>query len=401
MRVLMVVTPVSSHLQPLVPLAWALAGAGHEVMCAGEPGAVEAARAAGLHTLAIEAQPLPADAPPPAPARRPTGGEPAAVWEPDWEALAVRWRARVGRVLDGYLRFAREWRPHLVLSDPVEFCGPIVAGALGVPSVVHRWGTDVLTTLARGPARAALRSVCERAGVAGGLLPDPDLLLDPCPPLLRHPRAAPARPVRYVPYNGPGSYPSWGPLRSPEQRTICVSFSAQTIERSGMATLAATAAAFEGLEGVRGVFTLSRARAEELGALPANVRVIEPTPLSQLLRRCTALVHHGGSGTGLTALHYGLPQLVLAPPLPSLGVYAERIAASGAGRSLDPGEQRDPEAIRTALRELLDDRSYGVAAGRVREEMAAMPAPAEVVAELEELAGPRIGVSRVAGSRAA
>ncbi|MGO4419609.1 hypothetical protein AB4Z54_12915, partial [Streptomyces sp. MCAF7] len=140
----------------------------------------------------IEAQPLSADAPPPAPARRPMGGEPAAVWEPDWEALAVRWRARVGRVLDGYLRFAREWRPHLVLSDPVEFCGPIVAGALGVPSVVHRWGTDVLTTLARGPARAALRSVCERAGIPGGLLPDPDLLLDPCPPLLRHPRAAPA-----------------------------------------------------------------------------------------------------------------------------------------------------------------------------------------------------------------
>jgi UDP:flavonoid glycosyltransferase YjiC (YdhE family) len=399
-RVLIVVTPVSSHLQPLVPLAWALAGAGHEVMCAGEPGAVAAARSAGLHTLAIETEPLPADAPPPAPARS-TGGAPAAVWEPDWEALAVRWRARVGRVLDGYLRFAREWRPHLVLSDPVEFCGPIVAGVLGVPSVVHRWGTDVLTTLARGPARAALRSVCERAGTPGGLLPDPDLLLDPCPPLLRHPRAAPARPVRFVPYNGPGSYPAWGPLCSPEQRTICVSFSPQTIEGSGTATLTAAARAFEGLEGVRGVFTLSRERAEELGPVPANVRVIEPTPLSQLLRCCTALVHHGGSGSGLTALHHGLPQLVLAPPLPSLGVYAEQIAACGAGRSLDPGEQRDPEAIRTALRELLDDRSYRAAAGRVREEMAAMPAPAEVVADLEELAAPRVAASRVAGNRAA
>ncbi|MEU1662856.1 nucleotide disphospho-sugar-binding domain-containing protein [Streptomyces sparsogenes] len=400
MRVLIVVTPVGSHLLPLVPLAWALAGAGHEVLCAGEPGAVAAARSAGLHTFPVEAGPLPADAPPPAPARR-TPGAPAAVWEPDWDALAVRWRARVGRVIDGYLRFAREWRPHLVLSDPVEFCGPIVAGALGVPSVVHRWGTDVLTTLARVPARAALRSVCERAGTPGGLLPDPDLLLDPCPPLLRHPRAAPARPVRFVPYNGPGGHPAWGPVRSPDRRTICVSFSSQTIEKAGTAALAATARAFEGLEGARGVFTLSRGRAEELGPLPANVRVIEPTPLSQLLTRCTALVHHGGSGTGLTALHRGLPQLVLAPPLPSLGVYGERIAACGAGRSLDPGEQRDPEAIRTALRELLDDPSYGAAAGRAREEMAAMPAPAEVVPELEELAASRAASAGAPGARAA
>ncbi|MFI1852532.1 nucleotide disphospho-sugar-binding domain-containing protein [Streptomyces sp. NPDC020480] len=400
MRVLIVVTPISSHLLPLVPLAWALAGAGHEVICAGEPGAVEVARAAGLHTVDIEAEPLPADAPPPAPARR-TGGAPAAAWEPDWEALAVRWRFRVGRVIDGYLRFAREWRPHLVLSDPVEFCGTIVAGALGVPSVVHRWGTDVLTTLARGPARAALRSVCERVGTPGGLLPDPDLLLDPCPPLLRHPRAAPARPVRFVPYNGPGSYPVRGPMASPERRTICVSFSSRTIDKSGTATLAATARAFDGLEGVRGVFTLSRARAEELAPLPGNVQVIEPTPLSQLLTRCTALIHHGGSGTGLTALRHGLPQLVLAPPLPSLGVYAERIEACGAGRSLDPGEQLDPEAIRTALREVLDDRSYRAAAGRVRDEMAAMPAPSEVVAELEELAGARPAPARAAAPRAA
>ncbi|MDT3400467.1 DUF1205 domain-containing protein, partial [Streptomyces sp. B1866] len=389
MRVLIVVTPVSSRLLSLIPLAWALVGAGHDVLCAGEPATVEAARTAGLPTVDVALAPA---VPSEALVRRPAAALPAtALGEPDWEALAARWQVRVGRVIDGYLRFAREWRPDLVLSDPAEFCGAIVAGVLGVPCAVYRWGTDVLTTLARVPARAALRSLCERVGAPDGLLPDPDLLLDPCPPALRHPRAAPARPVRFVPYSGPGPFPAWAHDAPPGRRTVCVAFGAGAVERAGVGTLAATARALGALEGVRGVIVVAAAHARELGRVPRNVRLVRPGPLSLALGGCATLVHHGGAGTGLSALAFGLPQLVLAPPLPGLGVYAERISSCGAGRSLDPEGQRDPRAIEDALRTLLDDPSYAAAARLAREEMAAMPLPVHVVPELEELAASRPG----------
>ncbi|MDW6062592.1 hypothetical protein SAZ11_36845 [Streptomyces sp. FXJ1.4098] len=47
MRVLMMSTPVSSHFAPLVPLAWALRSAGHEVLVAGQPDVMGPARSAG------------------------------------------------------------------------------------------------------------------------------------------------------------------------------------------------------------------------------------------------------------------------------------------------------------------------------------------------------------------
>src|SRR5690242_6384297 len=53
MRVLFTPHPAAQHLYPLVPLAWALHAAGHDVMVAAAPDLVEPVRKAGLVAVPI------------------------------------------------------------------------------------------------------------------------------------------------------------------------------------------------------------------------------------------------------------------------------------------------------------------------------------------------------------
>ena len=380
MRVLLVVAPITTHILPIIPLAWALSAAGHQVLCVGEPTTADAARAAGLHTVELD---LPADAGPPPP--KPAAQAPSAAgWQPDWDTLAVRWRARVSRVIDRHLEIAREWRPDVVICDPIEFNALVIGGALGIPTVVHRWGPDALTSQTLEPARRALREICERVGVPDGLLPAPAMVLDPCPPTMQTPEATPGTPVRFVPYNGPGSLSSWTP--KPDAKTVCVTYSGRTVVESGIEGIAALARSFDGLDGVQGLITLGTEHWAALGAVPDNVTVVPPAPLSLLLDRCDVLAHHGGSGTGLTGFAFGLPQVVLPPALPGLDVYADRLVTSGAGIAVPAQRQRDPEAIAAALSAVVREERYTVAATGLRDQMLALPAPADLVPTLVDLA---------------
>ena len=126
--------------------------------------------------------------------------------------------------------------------------------------------------------------------------------------------------------------------------------------------------------------------AAAFGDQPANVRVVESLPMSALLPTCSAVVHHGGSGTGLTGVVAGVPQLVL-PQIPVAAEIGERLEDCGAGLILDPVAQHDPDAIRAAVDRLLDDGRFRKAAADLRDEVAGEPSPADRVAVLEAAAG--------------
>jgi UDP:flavonoid glycosyltransferase YjiC (YdhE family) len=383
MRVLFVIAPVSTHILPTIPLAWALGAAGHQVLCVSEEPTAQAAAAAGLHHVTVT--PDPAQAGAAAPPAKPAPPSGTAGWEPDWEVAAARWRHRIGRVLDQYLAVARDWRPDVIVCDPIEYGALIVGGALGVPTVMHRWGPDNLTWKGQLPARRALRDLCERAGVPDATMPLPSMVLDPCPPSLQPAESRPGTPVRFVPWNGPGGRPVWD--RPPGTRTVCVPYSGRTLAAGGVAELAALAEAFAGMNGVQGLIPVAEEFRDKLGDVPSNVRFIDPAPLSLMLDRCHAVAHHGGSGTGLTGFTFGLPQLVLPPALPALEAFATGVTASGAGLHLPADRREDPAALREALRTLLDDGSHAAAAARIRAEIASMPLPAHLVGDLEDLAG--------------
>ena len=90
----------------------------------------------------------------------------------------------------------------------------------------------------------------------------------------------------------------------------------------------------------------------------------------------------------LAALSAGVP-LIVMPVAADQPENADRCVAAGVGVTLGTAE-RDPASVRRAVELVLGTPGYAVAAGRVRDEIRAMPPPAAVLPELERLvaAGP-------------
>ncbi|MEU4349638.1 nucleotide disphospho-sugar-binding domain-containing protein [Streptomyces sp. NPDC023838] len=386
MRVLIMATPVPSHFTPIVPLAWALRTAGHEVLVVGQPDIVAPALAAGLPAFAIgdlydAVEALTAKLPP---GKRPNQAGRAQVSDQTPFTLAMPWLMHARYLMKEYLEFAADWRPDLVVSDPMEFSALLVGGVLGVPVVHHRWDIDPFADEVLGMARNLLGARFARHGLTGEL-PGPSLVLDSCPPSVRGADTAGATPVRYVPYNGAGTLPQW--LAEPAHgRRVAVTLGGLTASLNGVPLFRAVVDALEGIEDVETVVTLPAAHHGELGPVGPSTRVVEPVPLNLFLDTCELVVHHGGTGTALTVCAFGLPQLVL-PQIGNESLWAARLRERGAALELtDPAAQDDPAAIRRAVRALLEDPAHRSGAREVAEEMATLPAPAALVPELEALA---------------
>jgi MGT family glycosyltransferase len=111
---------------------------------------------------------------------------------------------------------------------------------------------------------------------------------------------------------------------------------------------------------------------ERLGPQPPHVLVERYIPQALVLPRCRAVVAHAGAGTMLGALAYGVPQ-VLLPHGAEQHLNAEVCRRAGAALVLAPGEV-DASAIGAALLRVLGEPGFKDAAGRLRDEIAAMPA---------------------------
>jgi MGT family glycosyltransferase len=118
------------------------------------------------------------------------------------------------------------------------------------------------------------------------------------------------------------------------------------------------------------------------GRLPDNVRLTEFVPYRRLLPRTDVMVTNGGYGGVLRALAHGLP-LVVAGRTEDKPEVAGRVAWSGAGLNLRTGRP-SPGRIRRAVREVLDDPRYRLAAGRLQTEIQEQHDPATLIAETVE-----------------
>lgn len=384
MRVLFSSISVPSHLLPMVPLAGALRAAGHEVLLAGQPDLLPHAEAAGFVTAVVGSEAAEADRRRRmAQVARQQAAAPGGTWQPTWEQLAERWRQRVDAVIDDHVELGRWWRPDLIVADPLDFSARVLGGVLGVPVVVHRWGPETMSTESAEPARRALAEICSRVGLPEGL-GGPAMVLDPCPPGLQFPSAAPALAVRHVPFNGSGSLPAWAREDTGGRPRVCVSLGTMPADLGGIALLRTLVSAAD-LDRVELVVPLGAELREPLGELSDSVRVVEPAPLHLFLDTCAAVVHHGGSGTALTAIAHGLPQLVLPQFNPALTMCGERVAAVGAGVNVATGDQLDGSRVADGLRAVLQDARLRERAEELRVRMAGQPTPADVAARLESL----------------
>jgi MGT family glycosyltransferase len=123
----------------------------------------------------------------------------------------------------------------------------------------------------------------------------------------------------------------------------------------------------------------------ELGPLPPSVHVGRWVAQAAVMPHAAAMVGHGGSGSTLTALNWGVP-IALVPLFADQDTNARLVAEAGAGVALEGG----PEAVSgltNAVSGLLVDPSYRAGAARVRDEIAALAPVDDVVAVLTRLAG--------------
>ncbi|NKI45071.1 activator-dependent family glycosyltransferase [Streptomyces physcomitrii] len=415
MRVLFAGLPEKSHLYTMVPLAWALTVAGHEVMMANAPSLTPHITGAGL-----VAAPVGTDN---AMHRDMSGSRDSqdadvANWsrlgygEVDHESLLGRYRVSVpwgfarynDPVVDDLVALARYWKPDLVVRDPLAYAGGIAARACGAAHARLLWCADVYGQ-ARGTFVELARDVpeeqredplaewIEERGGPYGVPCDEELLngqftLDTLPPSLRPPSGLEQVSLRYVPYNGPAVRWDW--LREePKRPRICLTLGRTNSEAYGgdylpVGDILGELAALD----AEVVAALTPDTVEQLGTLPDNVRAASGVALNTLLPSCAAVVHHGGWGSFSTALVNAVPQLALSTLVADQELRGRSLEDAGAGHFLHHSEA-GAARVAELTRRLLEEPSYTVAARRLRDESAAMPGPHEVVGTLERLVAAR------------
>jgi UDP:flavonoid glycosyltransferase YjiC (YdhE family) len=371
------------HFHPLLPLARALDDAGHEVAFAVAASFAPRVEAAGFSVL-------------------PAGidqAERAARLAPVLEQLetlpfdqrrTLAFNGNFSRIdapakLEELRAAAGAWKPDLLVHDPCDLAGPIVAAELRIPSANHSFGRVI-------PLAVLERAEVETAPLwrAAGLEPDPfagefrGLYLDICPPSFQtgtFPAGARVQPLRPVFEPDPGDTLPDSVETLPERPTVYVTLG--TVHND-LRVFRVLLAAIDGLE-CNAIVTIGRENdPSALEPLPENVVVERYIPQALLLPRCDAVVSHGGSGSLLATLAAGLPML-LVPQGADQFENAAHAAQIGAAKVLLPNELTE-DAVRAAVAGLLEDQSYRESAARVAAEIAAMPPPEELVPVLVEIA---------------
>jgi UDP:flavonoid glycosyltransferase YjiC (YdhE family) len=379
MRVLVTSPPGAGHLFPTVPLAWALRAAGHDVLVGTAAEGLTGASNAGLPAVDVApGAPIGAafGAGTASPAeladRMRQRGRVIAAAGPRADPLLLELFGRVSDLMaDGTVALARWWRPDLVVHSRLHPAGLLAARAVRVPAVEHGFN------LLREDELAArflpyLAPAYARNGVPLELPDRVVLHLAPAELMIGDGHGWP---MRYVPYNAGGTLPDW--LRQP------------TVRPRILVTLGTVVPALAGLTGLRRTidaaadtdadFVLATDPASDpavLGPLPGNVRAAGWLPLRQALAGCAAVVHHGGSGSMMTALAAGVPQLALPHGADQFG-NAELVERHRLGLRCDPDE-----VTGQTLAALLDDGPATSGVSRAAELLAAMPSPAEIADRL-------------------
>jgi UDP:flavonoid glycosyltransferase YjiC (YdhE family) len=275
--------------------------------------------------------------------------------------------AEVNRaMLDGLRRCARAWRPDVVVYGNLETAGAVVAAELAVPGVEHALSPAApigLMNAAIWPRIADSEPVGPAAGI--GIVP-PSIAPTPTPGWAQ----------RAVPYNGGAVIPD-GVTDPPQRPRVLVTMGTVAPRMGGVGVVRELldAVAQEPVD----VLVALGLDPAELGPLPPSVRAYPWLPLTAALPHCAAVVHHGGAGTMISALAFGVPQ-VIVPRGADQFSNAATIERRGCG--LQAGA--DPAAVRAALRRALAGE-FGAAVAEVRAEIEALPTPAEVANELVAL----------------
>lgn len=437
MRVLFATVSEKSHLYTMVPLAWALTTAGHEVRVAGNPALINVITGSGLTAAPVgtdhrmrEAfapyQDLAArilDA-----RKRDDRAEAGALYrslhallenettdwnEPradreTWASVLRKYQVNVegmyrvynDGMVDDLVELARAWRPDLVIWSPLTYAAPVAARVVGAAHARLLWNVDIYPAMRGVFLQLAGQQPAERREdplaewLTGHLrrhgadfaeeVTTGQWTIDQGPASLQLPLDLRRVAVRYAPYNGPSVEPDWV-RRAPDRPRVCFtpgSSSASVIGASHL-PLHEILDAVDGLD----IEVIASIPAQEAGILqrvPDNTRVVDFVPLHTIVPSCSAVIHHGGFGGWSAALLHGVPQFLLPIRFSDWWAKATVLDAQGGGAYLHASEVT-AETLRAGLVRLLEEPSYRASAARLRQEMLAAPTPNDLVPTLEKL----------------
>jgi UDP:flavonoid glycosyltransferase YjiC (YdhE family) len=381
-RTLFTCRPLAGHFEPLVPLAVAARAAGHTVAFAtGEPCA-RRARDAGFEAF-------------------PAG--PDASFRAEWAPRFPGFDELVG---DAQRRFflteifanlelvpraealeaiVDDWRPDLIVHEVAELAAPLIGTAHEIPYVDVSYGALIGSTLLRAAGEAAAPHWQARGLEAhpfAGLFRY--LYVDTCPPALQSPEIASIDAVQLLQPAAASvpdaDAPEW--LDNLDQAAVVYLTMGTVWNRDPDIFRVVIEAARD--DDLALIVTVGRENDPAmLGPQPHNVHVHRYIPQGVLLPRCDAIVSHGGAGTTLGALAFGVPLLVL-PQGADQYANAERVVAAGAGRQLLRSEL-SIDALRDALRDVLRDASYRLSAQHIQAQIHDMPPAPDAVRRIDAL----------------
>ncbi|MGI8413761.1 MAG: glycosyltransferase [Solirubrobacteraceae bacterium] len=387
LRVLCTCLPGVGHFLPMVPLARALIDAGHEVAFATAADFLPRIGAYGFAAfpagLSLPEQISEAARRFPEQHALPPGKERFCTFVPRMLAdVAAPVRAA------DLVPILRQWRPDVLVHDETDFGGPVAAAVAGIPYADH--SVAILRPLqAARLARETILGLWQEWGVDlgpfGGLFKY--LYLDVCPPGLQSPEIDQidvAHPMTNARLPAEGEHaPPWIDELRPVPTLYLSLGTLFNQDPHVFATI---------LEGLREddlnvIVTIGADQDPAvLGPQPPHVHIEGFIPQSVLLPRCDAVINQGGTAI-FEILAHGLPLLVV-PQGANQFHNGEACVAAGAALSLLPGEVT-PEAIRAAVRTLIDASSYRERAQLLAREIEAMPGPDPAVRLVEQLARER------------
>jgi glycosyltransferase len=364
----------------IAPLATAVRNAGHEVFVAANDNVMASVAGVGLPGVPVTPVPLfdfitkdRAGAP----VAVPDGIDEGAFFTGGWFA-----RMAVAQ-LDRLLEFTAHRPPDVVVGGTLCYAAPLLAARFGVPWVRHAW--DAIDATGADPgAEQELAAELRELGLDG--LPEPDLFIDVCPPGIRPPHAADALLMRWIPVNNQRPLEPWMYAKAKDdgRPRVCLTAGSRVTHDAaddGRLFLADMVKALS-LPDVELLVAAPDAVAAGLRADFPDVRA-GWMPLDVLAPSCDLVVHHGGGTTALTALRSSVPQLIL--PKGALSVRGARALADyGAALALE-SRDADPAAVADAARELLHNPGYRTRAGELAAEIAALPAPPDLLDTLTGL----------------
>lgn len=376
MKILFSGCPGYGHLYPMLPLARAAVRAGHDVVLATGPDLAPHLAGRGFQTWAVG--PSLAESW----ARRNDAGSELGPIPPERHLeldFAVLFGDSAAKRAADLAPRAERWRPDIVIHEPAEFAGPIVAHRAGAWCATHGLGLNPPADF-RTVAEPAMVDVFTPWGVpdlASEVFAGP--LLDIGPAGLSpggdraFTRSVPLRP-------DPGDVVPTDRLPAsldalPAGDTVYLTLG--TVFHEVPDVFHACLAGLRELP-VNVVVTVGPdVDPARLGPQPPTV-VIEPyIPQALLLPRCRLVISHAGSGTMLGAFANGLPQLML-PQAADQFFNAAAAEAAGAAVTLPPGTVT-PDAIHTAARRLLDEPGFALAAKTLQAEIESLPSAEDVL----------------------